>query len=197
MIIAVDTETTHYKAHLAEVIEIGAVTEDGDTFESLANPGIDLIKCQDALRVNGITEEEVLGAPDIWDVAQKFNGWLRSQYTRDAHIELCGYNSKNYDSRILARDPWRLPLSVWQYDVMEMAMTHMGNAGALPVHPYYGTLKWPKLIEAEAFFHIQREGKAHRALSDAKATLDILRAIQGMDEEIPETKGSSPSRRQA
>lgn len=82
---------------------------------------------------------------------------------------------------ILVRDPWRIPLGIWRYDVMILAMEPMGHAGALARHPYYGTWKSTKLTEAERFFKIRREGKPQRALSDAKATLEILKAIRGDD----------------
>lgn len=173
MIIVVDTETTHYKPQLAHVIEIGAVTDDGRTFECLCNPGIDLRGCEDALRINGISKEEVLGAPPIEIVASQFEEWLECLMD-DNIVTLAGYNSDNYDGPILARHPWRISLDLWKYDIMKMAIPPMDEAGVLPHHPYYGTPKWPKLSEAERFFGITREGTAHRALSDAKATYDIL-----------------------
>lgn len=173
MIIVIDTETTHYKPQLAHVIEIGAITDDGRTFECLCNPGIDLRTCQDALRINGIKEEEVLAAPPITVVASQFEEWLECLMD-DNEVVFAGFNSDNYDGPILARKPWNISMDHWKYDVMKMAIDPMDEAGILPHHPYYGTPKWPKLTEAEKFFGITRQGAAHRALSDARTTLEIL-----------------------
>lgn len=191
MIIVVDTETTHYKPQLAHVIEIGAVAENGDTFENLCNPGVDLARYQQALHINGISEDEVYSAPDIKVVSEDLRAWLE----RYSGIKLAGYNSNHYDAPILAREPWMVPIDLWQYDVMQMAIGPMDEAGVLPHHSYYGTPKWPKLSEAERFFGIRRQGNAHRALSDAQATLEILQllttgkgrgeTICGMNEEDP------------
>ena len=180
MIIVIDTETTHYKPHLAHVIEIGAYGMGLDGcptyFSEICNPGIDLQGCEEALQINGITEEEILKARPIRNVARDFLEWIA--FHNDVEdIILAGYNSDNYDAPILSRSPWNIPTSAWKYDIMKMAIPPMDKAGVLPHHPYYHTPKWPKLSEAEKFFHIIREGTAHRALSDAKATWDILNIL--------------------
>jgi DNA polymerase III epsilon subunit-like protein len=186
MIIAIDTETTHYDPTHARIIEVGAVCEDGDTFEALCNPGFcdedDLKPWRQAMEINGISEEEVLSAYPHETIAEDFRIWVSKQEQKldgEERLELAGYNSWNYDSKLLERFPWQITRSkvLWVYDVMIQAMGPMGEAGALARHPYYGFYKWPKLTEAERFFGIQREGKAHRALSDARATLDILQIL--------------------
>ncbi len=142
MIIVVDTETTHYKPQLAHVIEIGAygISPDGtpQRFSSLCNPGIDLRGCEEALRINGIKEEEVLEARPIDDVAEDFTEWLVGfDYEKGYGVELAGFNSDNYDGPILARSPWDLSIKLWKFDVMKMAIPPMDEAGILPHHPYY------------------------------------------------------------
>lgn len=180
MIVVIDTETTHYSASLARVIEIGAVVDHPElgrqTFQSLSDPGVDLDKCKDALQINGISKEEVLSAPKEEEVAWKFNDWLRG-LGKPENLELAGFNSNKYDALILSASPWDIPIFKWKYDVMFMAMKPMENAGVLTFNPQYGSFKWPKLSEAERFFGIVRDGKAHRALSDSIATLDILRKL--------------------
>lgn len=181
MIIVVDTETTHYKPELAHVIEIGAIGIDPEgrihQFEELCDPGviedIDLVALEKALSINGISHEEVLSARPSEIVAEDFRSWL-DLIEEEYSVQLAGYNSWNYDSRILHRDPWNISRGSWKFDVMKMCMDPMGKAGVLPVHPYYGTYKWPKLSEAEEYFKIERKGVSHRALSDARATMDIL-----------------------
>ena len=178
MIIVIDTETTSKYPDKAHVVEIGAITEDGRTFSQVCNPGIDLSKCKEALAVNGISEEEILEAPPIEKVVHDFKSWVFNRIGYSQTLVLAGYNSNNYDSKILAREPWLIPSWLWKYDIMFMAMEEMNSAGALPIHPYYGTPKWPRLSEAEIFFNVKRKGTSHRALSDARATLEILEKIQ-------------------
>jgi len=178
MIIVIDTETTSKYPDQAHVVEIGAITEDGRKFSSLCNPGVDLSKCKEALAVNGIPEEDILEALPVQAVAKDFIRWINSFTPVWDPPILAGYNSNNYDSRILEREPWNIPRDWWKYDIMFMAMEEMHSAGALPIHPYYSTPKWPRLSEAEKFFNVKRKGQSHRALSDARATLDIFRKIQ-------------------
>jgi len=182
---------------LAHVIEIGAYGVDlngtPQRFESLCNPGIDLRGCEEALKINGIREGEVLAARPIKEVADDFLEWLvRFSYEMDYEVILAGYNSDNYDGPILARSPWDLSPKLWKFDVMKMSIPPMDEAGVLPHHPYYKTPKWPKLSEAERFFGITREGTAHRALSDAKATYDILIKLLNVQKTGPEKEGASP-----
>lgn len=184
MIIVVDTETTHYRPELAHVIEIGAYGVDSNgtpqTYEELCNPGIDLRGCEQALKINGIKEKDVYSARPIEKVAIDFWIWL----FQFGHVEFAGFNSDNYDAPILSRGPWDIPSHMWKYDVMKMAIAPMDKAGLLPHHPYYHTPKWPKLSETEKFFRINRDGFSHRALSDAKATWDILQILlYGRDDE--------------
>jgi len=195
VIIAIDTETTHYDPMHARIIEVGAVCEDGATFEGLCNPGFcdedDLKPWRQALEINGISKEEVLSAYPHETIAEDFRIWISQQKQKldgEERLELAGYNSWSYDSKLLERFPWQITRSkvLWVYDVMKMAMGPMDEAGVLPHHPYYGTPKWPKLTEAERFFRTTRQGTAHRALSDAKATLDILHVLLSEVKDIHE-----------
>jgi len=164
---------------LAQVIEIGAITDTAKTFESLCNPGIDLRSCEEALRINGITEEEILSAPSIQDVADRFWDWIEG-HLLEYDVWLAGYNSNNFDGPILSREPWDIPPERWKYDVMMMAMGPMDEAGVLPHFHSSGSPKWPRLSEAVKFFNIDRIGTSHRALSDARVTMEILKILLGV-----------------
>ena len=180
MIVVVDTETTSWDPKKAEVIEVGAVGVDTSglehTFESLCNPGIDLNGCQDALRISGITMDEVYSAPPIRKVADQFREWLNGLRSTE-EVELAGFNSKGYDCLILERKPWKIDRGLWKHDAMLMACDPMGEAGILPYYDRYKKYKWPRLDEAISYYKIKRRGKPHRALSDACATLEILKIL--------------------
>jgi DNA polymerase III epsilon subunit-like protein len=176
--ISVDTETTHYLTDQAKIIEIGAVTEDQETFEAVCNPGFeneeDLQPFSEALAINGISPQEILEARPEEIIAQEFRVWLDNQSKRGP-VVLIGYNSTRYDSVLLDRPPWYINRRLWDFDIMEMAKYPMYRAGALPKR--FGSIKWPKLTEAEQFFGVARTGNTHRALSDATVTLEIFKRI--------------------
>ena len=173
MLIAIDTETTHYDPKIAQVLEIGAVTEFGHTFSMLCNPQLDLSQYKGALDVNHIDPMEIYSAPPSQYVAQLLKTWL----TQFNNIELVGYNSINFDAPILNKQPWSIPISWWAHDVMLMCTTEMHKKGLLKVHPYYHTPKWVSLSKAVEHYNIIIEGDAHRALTDAKCTLHLLQHI--------------------
>lgn len=131
------------------------------------------------MKINGITEEEILSAPPIQDVVDQFWDWIEG-HLLEYEVWLAGYNSNHFDGPILSREPWEIPLDQWKYDVMMMVMGPMDDAGVLPHHPSNGTPKWPRLSEVEKFFNVKRIGPSHRALSDARVTMDILKILLGV-----------------
>lgn len=160
-IVVVDTETTGFGSK-ADVIEIGAVTRvEGElkTFEAMCNPGEDRLKSdkiQGALDVNGITMEEIRAAKPIEDVANNFWRWLEENFGDD--WVLCAHNVP-FDAGFLEREPWSISKDRWQFDTMEMAG---------------GYIALDKCLDR---YKIEREGDAHRALSDAKATMRLLEVL--------------------
>lgn len=179
-IIICDTETTHYRPELAHVVEIGAVVLDlktgefGESFESLANPGIrHLLHADEALSVNGLTREEILSAPKDIDVAQQFRDWLEKH-----SYPLVGYNSNYYDSLVLSKAPWGIPMDSWDHDmdVMLLAYGAMKEQDPCPLEwmAWKEEYKWPRLDEAARYYGVLKVEQDHRALSDCMITGRLL-----------------------
>jgi len=190
MLIFVDLETTGLDVRTCDVLEIAAVCRDRTGkryhFRSLVNPGIDLTS-EDldpgigrALEINHIDPATLTGAPSTEEVAGRFRLWL-TERALDGPVKLAGFNSSRYDAVILSRPPWEIPINMWKYDVMDMAMEVMDRAGVLPHHPYYGKPKWPKLSEAAGYFGVDFDGDAHTALADVGVTMRIFERIKEGD----------------
>ena len=182
MRIYIDTETTGFSPRDgATIVEIGAVAYDDDwkevaSLSRVVNPGEAALQyrhADKALKVNGITREEIKGGANPEDAARALHK-LASLGTR-----LHAFNVQ-FDSRFLEEEPWRMPMVRWSECVMLEAMNIMGPAGALPVLGGYGDrkkYKWPKLSEAVEYFNIKIEGDAHRALTDARMAAAVHRKI--------------------
>jgi len=131
MLIFVDLETTGLNPRECKVLEIAAVCRDRTGkryhFRSLVNPGIDLTSedldpgIRRALEINHIDPATLTGAPSTEEVAGRFRLWL-TERALDGPVKLAGFNSSRYDAVILSRPPWEIPINMWKYDVMDMAM---------------------------------------------------------------------------
>ena len=131
----------------------------------------------EALRVNGITRDEIARADAAGVVAGRLYAFLLYAYfLHEARgVTLHSFNV-SFDADFLARPPWLLPRRRWDECIMAAAMVEMGAAGALPRFER-GRFKWPKLSEAVAFYRVRVDGAPHRALGDARAAAAIHQAI--------------------
>lgn len=182
MIVVLDTETTGLPRHsFARVVEVAAVALDdrgreAGCFSSLVRATAE--ECdlgREALAVNGIDPSWLHGAPGLLDVTEALARWCAM------HGGVVTAFNVDFDRCMMERTFYSLSLT-WGPCVMLRAMEVMGPAGALPPSP--GRLaargqrwKWPSLREAMAYFGVEREGDAHRALSDARGAAGVYRAM--------------------
>ncbi len=169
-----DLETTGLDSEHHSVIEVGASAVDaaGDeisNFQAICNPGEWAMRNSEpkAFEVNGIDPQDVLRAPPIEVVAECFLDWL------DKKAPLYAFPVA-FESRFLAKKPWRIDQGRWAPCVMAAVRSIMGAAGALPL--VYGQPERPKLIEAAAFFSVTVE-RSHRALDDARTTAKVHKEV--------------------
>lgn len=163
----VDTETSGLDPTSDLILEVAAVGEsDGVRFRSLANPGeeaLERVKGCYALRVNGLTIEELRAAPPLEMVAETFKVWLREL----GAVELWAYNTQ-FDSGFLAQKPWEISNLCWGGCVMKLVANGR---------------RWPKLGDVAARMGLEFEGAAHSALADAKMAkrvhLELERQMAG------------------
>ena len=170
-----DVETTGLRPEVHSVVEVGAVALSGNgdlisQFSSLAYPGEEALRDADpeALRVNGITLEEIREAPPIGQVARALWEWRALLHpTALFHA----YN-KPFDSGFLARPPWDIGPAAWGECVLVAAQDQMGFQ------------KRPKLDDAARFFGIPI-GPRHRSLPDARLAgavyLEVLKIRENAD----------------
>ena len=172
-----DAETTGRRSHGAHIIEVGAVALDDSfreigAFESMANPGEEAILKADpeALRVNGITPEEIRRAPPAAEAAQR----LREFLARHWGMEIHAFNNE-FDHWFFAKEPWNVKSVFWGECVMMAAMENMSRADALKRFAD-GNEKYPSLAEAARFFGVKYE-KGHRALPDVRIAAAVHSAV--------------------
>ncbi|MGA1821344.1 MAG: hypothetical protein ACMUIG_02315 [Thermoplasmatota archaeon] len=179
MIIVISINTTHEDPDSAHVIEIGAITDTAKTFHSLCNPGINLSSYHERLKTLGISEEEILSAPPVDEAAGEFFDFIEG-HLLEYEVWLAGFNSGDHTAPILWKDPFGIPMDRWKYDILEMAMDPMKEAGALPSDPPEGSPAIPTLSDVERFFKVKRKGPPHGAISDARVTMEILKILLGV-----------------
>ncbi len=155
-----DLETTHLDVNLARIVEIALVKlfPDGTTesFLTRINPEVPIPN--DATRIHGITNFDVMDKPTFRDVAVDV-------YAVIEHCDLAGYNLIVYDLPILVNEFKRAGIdfsteNVFIVDIMVIFKQ-----------------KERRNLAAAYRFYCQKELEgAHGALKDTQATLDILLA---------------------
>jgi len=109
-------------------------------------------------RISGIDAEELAAAPPFCDIADAVALWAAN------HV--VSWNTR-FDLRVLGRE-----LAAWNLYPRFRATCAMRLAGA-----WLQLADWPTLEEAAAALGIEREGLAHRAMSDVQTTCAVLDAL--------------------
>jgi len=153
-----DLETTGKETTKARIIEIGLVIikMDGTTEEKrrLVNPGEPIPP--EATAIHGITDHMVAGQPKFKEIAKSLIVTLEG-------CDLAGYNIDKYDIPVLSEEFARVGID-WPpkeskiLDVYKLQSLHNSNSLAAVYERYFG-----KPLEG-----------AHGALTDTKATLEVL-----------------------
>jgi len=161
---AFDLETTGLSS-FSRIVEIGAVRfkvgEQGESFQTLVDPGCPIPR--GAMRVHGITDEMVEGAPRAPEV-------LKEMMTFSEGCVLIAHNAR-YDASIMATELVRAGMEFPPNDVL---CTIKASKKFLPRMPSY------KLQTLNSILGID-PGVAHRALADAVAAKQIFeRAVTAL-----------------
>lgn len=171
--LVLDTETTGLpRAPWTRPCELAVclVEPDGDISAEWAS--LVRVPCppeaDPALRLTGITREEINAAPSPEEVAAAFLLW-RQQRGAEA-VQLTSFNV-GFDRPMMER-LWP-DLGPWGPCVMLSATKVMDRSGALQRWES-GEPKWARLDEAARFFGITQDDGAHRALADARVAARLL-----------------------
>jgi len=166
--VVVDLETTGLRPGTCRICEIGAVRvqelELGETFQTLANPGIALGRAVASL--TGLRDRELRRAPPAAEAVRRFLG-----FADDA--VLVAHNAR-FDLAFLDRETERLTgrrLAGPVVDTVSLARRvlegRVARASLASLAHFFGTSVRP----------------CHRALPDATATAEILLALIGLAQE--------------
>lgn len=178
MILMVDFETTGLlKDGVRDPLKQPGITQIGvvkldhalneiEAWETLVNPEIaEHLWDKKAIEITGLDPAKVAGAPTFFEVLPQF-----AAISRGARI-WSGYNIDGFDTHVLKFQLQRYGYEThfpWPYehlDVMEMAKRYLQSP------------KWVKLaVIYEKLFGRQFDN-AHDALSDIRATAEVLRKI--------------------
>ncbi|MFH1226806.1 MAG: 3'-5' exonuclease [Planctomycetota bacterium] len=162
MLIFFDLEATCWKNNRArqsaesEIIEIGAIKEDGQTFRSFVRPVINPVLTGFCTELTGITQADVDGADDFGVAGRKFM-WFCGQG------KLVSWGA--YDSRQLRKDCGRHKIK-WQFDHLNLKNEYSKLMGVTT-----------DLLKATRHAELEFAGAHHRALDDAKAVFNIYRYV--------------------
>lgn len=167
-----DTETTGLHER-AEIVEVAVINWDGAVLlDTLVQPD-DPIPAA-ATAVHGITDEMVRGAPRfdvVWQA--QLRGIVEgavAYYTQP----LCIYNA-DYDLRLIRQSLRRYGIRPAFLKppicLMELYAQFAGELSA-----YFGGYRWHKLESAASLCGVSVDG-AHRALTDCRMALSVLKSI--------------------
>jgi DNA polymerase-3 subunit epsilon len=166
--VVVDLETTGLRPGTCRICEIGAVRvrelELGETFQTLADPGVPLGRAVASL--TGLADSELRRAPSVEEGVRRF-----LDFAGDA--VLVAHNAR-FDLAFLDRETERLTgrrLAGPVVDTVALARRvlegRVARAGLASLAHFFGTSARP----------------CHRALPDASATAEILVALIGLAQE--------------
>ena len=159
-IIFYDLEATGLNYFYDSITEIGAITDNGNTFQTFVNPLIPIPS--KITELTGITNDMVANAPTIKDALYQFLTFICNE-SKHKHIYLVAHNGNNYDHLFLKR-------YFRQFNINTPAIT------------YFDTIPLSKLVNPERFSHSLKnicnyynieQLQAHRADDDARCLREV------------------------
>ncbi|QMT46549.1 hypothetical protein H3L92_10970 [Neisseria dentiae] len=170
--VVLDTETTGLDDD-AEIIEIAIIDiDDNVLLNTLIRPSKPMPDWCEAVRIHGITNEMLDGAP-TW----------KEMYPRIVEIlsgkQVVIYNA-DFDLRLIRQtcDKYDLQAPI---DTAFCAMNHYSEWYGEKSYTFPGRYHKQSLYKAVRFTGNKFSGENHRALTDCKATLSVLKSINGVN----------------
>ncbi|PHM73003.1 3'-5' exonuclease [Xenorhabdus sp. KJ12.1] len=172
-IVVLDTETTGLKND-DEVVEISIINADGDILlDTLIKPQKQIPA--DAIKIHGITNEDVQHAPTWSDIYKKYREVVKGK-------TVIIYN-KSYDTKIIRQTCKKYELPTPRIKSECAMLLYAEYHGEIKERT--GDYKWHKLTDAIRYNKIEISGEAHRALTDAKMTLELMKRMAYGDPNAP------------
>lgn len=174
-LIVLDLETTGLNIASDRIVEIGMIKIHPDGTEEVRemriNPGMPIP--EQASKVHGIFDADVEHAPAFNTVAAELAGFM-------AGCDFAGFNSNRFDIPLLAEEFLRAGVDV-----------DLKKRKFVDVQAIYHKMERRTLAAAYKFYCQKELIDAHSALSDAKATVEVLKAQIDLyrDAEFEDGKG--------
>ncbi len=155
-----DLETTGLNVLRDRIIQIAMIkykkdSDEPEELEMLINPGIPI--SEEAMNVHGITPADLRNKPTFQEVAQKIYNFI-------GNADLAGYNSNRFDVPMLIEEFARAGID---FDIEKRRL--------IDVQRLFYKME-PRTLRAAYKFYLGKEFEnAHDALSDVKATVDVLK----------------------
>jgi DNA polymerase-3 subunit epsilon len=168
-ILVIDTETSGFAHRRDKLLEVGAVLLDTqgvevDHFTSLINPGVLPPQADRALRVNGLTRQQLAQAPPLAEVRQRWLNWCYDAASkRGLRFRTTSYNV-SFD-RAWTEKVSGFPPLIWRDCIMHEVRARFGSL---------------KLAAAVQRLQVQA-APTHRGLDDARAAAGVLVALEKMN----------------
>jgi len=167
----IDLETTGLNPQMDRIVEISVLkihlAGERQHRTRRVNPGIPIPP--EARAVHGIGDADVAGEPTFREIAAGLLAFLDS-------CDLCGYNLKKFDLRLLCAEFQRAGLT-FPLD---------GRAVLDPLEIYHA-MERRDLTSAVRFYLGREHHGAHSAAADVLATAEVLDAMLARYEDLPRT----------
>lgn len=167
VVLDLETTTTDFNDLAGdEIVQIGIVNQDGETLlDSYIRP----VRRIPNSHYHGITDEMVAGAPTYPELHDQIVSLIADKV-------VVIYNA-GYDTNIVVGVMQQHNLPGFSFGsechcAMELYAAFYGDWS-----DYHGSFKFQKLEAAMERFGLKWEGHAHNALADAKATVQVMKAM--------------------
>ncbi len=155
-----DIESTGINVAKDRIIEISILKVKPEGEEEVktwrVNPTIKINP--DAMKVHGITDEELEGEPTFAEIAKELDNFLKG-------CDLAGYNSNKFDVPILVEEFLRADID---FDIKKRKL--------IDVQVVFFKMEQRTLSAAYEFYCNKKLEQAHTAAADTKATYEILKS---------------------
>jgi DNA polymerase-3 subunit epsilon len=172
-IVILDTETTGLKSD-DEIVEISIINADGDILlDTLIKPQKKIP--DEAIKIHSITNEDVQHAPTWKDVYKKYREIVKGK-------PVIIYN-KSYDTRIIRQTCKKYELPTPRIETECAMLLYAQYHGE--INERTGDYKWHHLTNAAYDNNIKVIGRSHRALTDTKTTLALIKHMAYEECQLP------------